>query len=156
MSNSVCMLPVDIDLLLQLVHGPVRDVLEAVLSSEKKWPPFFEKLGDIRNRVLWLYAEPVGRGYIIPHVYDASRPFVMWRWSLEEHRNEADVCIQLLEHVDCLNNHEASFYRDIAVSLLKATTVEQLTAICDRLNAVIDSVHPLENKEPDWNEGKIK
>lgn len=155
MSNSVGMLPVDIDLLLQLVHGPVRDVLGAILTppeSADLWS-VRKKLSDVCNRVFWLYASPHGLERGIPHCYDATRPLVLWRWSLEEHVNETYVCKKLLSRVDCLNNPEKEFYVRIAIDLLDAWTKEKLEDIYERLCAVSDAFNPMEQKEPDWSKG---
>lgn len=156
MSNSVGMLPVDLDLLLQLVHGPVRDVLAAILEPVENEPyAISEKLFDIRNRVLWLYTEPFSSPYAIPPGYNAARPLVLWCWALEEHRNEADVCIKLLEHIDCLNNPERAFYRDIAIDLLQATSKEKLKKVHRRLSAVTNESYSagLPYFKPDWSKG---
>lgn len=155
MSNTVSMFPVDCDLLLQLVHGPIRDVLAAVLEPAANAPQAIsEKLVDIRNRVLWLYTGPVCSHYTVPHSYDVTRPFVLWCWALEEHRNEADVCMKLLEHIDCLNDPERAFYRDIAIDLLKATSKEQLEEIHRRLCAVVESTYSVGTIiKPDWSRG---
>lgn len=158
MSNTVSMLPVDLDLLLQLVHGPVRDVLAAVLEPVANVPQdISKKLIDTRNRVLWIYTDPFSSHYATPPVYNISRPLVLWCWALAEHRNEADVCIRLLEHIDCLNNPERAFYRDIAIDLLKATSKEQLEKIHRRLCAVGESTYSAGTIiKPDWNRGKQK
>ena len=156
MSNSVGMLPVDCDLLLQLVHGPVRDLLTAILKSSVNSPrSISDKLIDIRNRVWWLYAEPHCSHYVVPPSYNVARPLVLWCWTLEEHRNEADVCMKLLEHMDCLNDPERAFYRDIAVDLLKATSKDQLEKIYRRLCAVADSTYNSAGSIfiPDWSKG---
>ena len=156
MSNTVSMLPVDLDLLLRLVHGPVRDVLSAILKPATNAPyAISEKLFDIRNRVLWLYTEPFGSHYAVPPGYNVARPLVLWCWALEEHRNEADVCIKLLKHIDCLNNPERAFYRDIAIDLLRATSKEKLEMVHSRLTAVTNdsySAGPPDFK-PDWSKG---
>ena len=156
MSNTVSMLPVDLDLLLQLVHGPVRDVLAAILEPA----PYavIEKLFNIRNRVLWLYAAPGRSPYGVPYGYNVARPLVLWCWALEEHRNEADVCIKLLEHIDCLNNPERAFYRDIAIDLLRADTKEKLEKVHRRLTAVTNDSYCAgsANFKPDWRKGYKK
>ena len=155
MSNTVSMLPVDLDLLLQLVHGPVRDVLSAILTPPKSaWPhDIRKKLGDVCNRVYWLYSEPGYGPHVVPFCYDVGRPFVLWRWALEQHVNEAYVCRKLLGRVDCLNNPGKEFYVRIAIDLLDAWNEEQLQAIYDRLLAVLDSFDPTKQKEPDWSKG---
>ena len=156
MSNTVSMLPMDCDLLLQLVHGPVRDVLAAILEPVANEPyAISEKLFNIRNRVLWLYTDPFSNHYATPPVYNVSRPLVLWCWALEEHRNEVDVCIKLLEHIDCLNDPERAFYRDIAIDLLQATSKEKLKKVHRRLSAVTNESYssgPSDFK-PDWSKG---
>ena len=53
MSSIVSMLPVDLNLLLQLVYGPVRDVLAAVLEPAANAPQdISKKLIDIRNNMI--------------------------------------------------------------------------------------------------------
>ena len=87
MSNCVRLTLIEDAVLLQLVHGPVRDVLAAILEPAANAPyAISEKLFDIRNRVLWLYTEPFSSHYAIPPGYNAARPLVLWCWALEEHR----------------------------------------------------------------------
>ena len=155
MSNTVSMLPVDCDLLLHLVHGPVRDVLSAVLAPPKgadSWA-IGRKLGDVCNRIYWLYSEPGFDPQAIPHCYNAARPLVMWRWALEQHANETYVCRKLLERIDCLNDPGKDFYVRIAIDLLGALEEEQLQEIHDRIGAVARSFDPMDPKEPDWSKG---
>lgn len=158
MNNCVRLTLIEDAVLLQLVHGPVRDMLAAVLEPAANAPQSIsEKLIDIRNRVLWLYTGPICSRYTVPYSYDVTRPLVLWCWALAEHRNEADVCIKLLEHIDCLNNPERAFYRDIAIDLLKATSKEQLEKIHRRLCAVGESTYSTGTIiKPDWNRGKQK
>lgn len=155
MSNTVSMLPVDCDLLLQLVHGPVRDVLRAVLAPPKSADACVirSKLGDVCNRIYWLYAEPGYDPHVVPHCYDVGRPLVLWRWALEQHVNETRICQRLLGRVDCLNDPERAFYVCIAMDLLDAWEEEQLHEIHDRLYAVLDTFDPCRQKEPDWSKG---
>ena len=156
MSNCVGLTPIEDSVLLQLVHGPVRDVLAAILEPAMDAPyAISEKLFDIRNRVLWLYEATLQGAYTIPQCYNATRPLVLWCWALEEHRNEADVCIKLLEHIDCLNNPERAFYRDIAIDLLRADSKEKLEKVHRRLTAVTNDSYcagPSDFK-PDWRKG---
>ena len=156
MSSCVRLTLIEDAVLLQLVHGPVRDVLAAILEPAANAPyAISEKLFDIRNRVLWLYEGPYISPYAIPPGYNAARPLVLWCWALEEHRNEADVCIKLLEHIDCLNNPERAFYRDIAIDLLRADSKEKLEKVHRRLTAVTNdsySAGPADFK-PDWRKG---
>ena len=156
MSNCARLTLIEDSVLLQLVHGPVRDVLAAILEPVMDEPyAINEKLFNIRNRVLWLYEAPFQGAYTIPHCYNVTRPLVLWCWALGEHRNEADVCIKLLEHIDCLNNPERAFYRDIAIDLLRADSKEKLEKVHRRLTAVTNdsySAGPADFK-PDWRKG---
>ena len=156
MSNTVSMLPMDCDLLLQLVHGPVRDVLSAVLAPPKgadSWA-IGKKLNDVCNRVFWIYAEPKRYDFTsVPHSYNTTRPLVMWCWALEQHVNETYICKKLLDRVDCLNDPEKAFYVRIAIDLLDAWEEEQLREIYDRLYAVSQSFNPMEQSQPDWSKG---
>ena len=154
--NSIGFTPMDDSVLLALVHGPVRDLLAVILKPSVNAPRSIgDKLFDLRNRVWWLYAEPHCSHYAVPPSYNVARPLVLWCWALEEHRNEADVCIKLLEHIDCLNNPERVFYRDIAVDLLKSTSKDQLEKIYRRLCAVADSAYNAAGSmfTPDWSKG---
>ena len=156
MSNCVRLTLIEDAVLLQLVHGLVRDVLAAVLEPAANAPyAISEKLFDICNRVLWLYTEPFSSPYAVPSGYNVARPLVLWCWALEEHRNEADVCIKLLEHIDCLNNPERAFYRDIAIDLLRATSKEKLEMVHRRLTAVTNGSYSAGPPyfKPDWSKG---
>ena len=159
MSNCVRLTLIEDSVLLQLVHGPVRDVLADILEPAMDAPyAISEKLFNIRNRVLWLYTQPHELGRGIPHTYNVARPLVLWCWALEEHRNEADVCIKLLEHIDCLNNPERAFYRDIAIDLLRADSKEKLEKVHRRLTVVTNDSYcagPSDFK-PDWSKGYKK
>ena len=159
MSNCVSLTLIEDSVLLQLVHGPVRDVLADILEPAMAAPyAISEKLFNIRNRVLWLYETPFQGAYTIPQCYNVVRPLVLWCWALEEHRNEADVCIKLLEHIDCLNNPERAFYRDIAIDLLRADSKEKLEKVHRRLTAVTNDSYcagPADFK-PDWSKGRKK
>lgn len=156
MSNSVGMLPVDIDLLLQLVHGPVRELLNVILMPPETadvWSSK-KKLSGICNRVMWLYTEPINHGaYGIPHHFAVTRPIVLWCWSLEQTPNETCVCIKLLDRLDCLNDPEREFYRHIAIDLLQAHDEKQLRIIHDRLSAVAGPFGMAANDAPNWSKG---
>ena len=131
--------------LLDLVHGPARMLLQYFFANGGDKPSdIWVKIREVSNQLHKLLE--TANDCIEP-----TSPFRLFLWSLDEHQNETDVLIHLLEHMDCLNNPEQEFYRNIMVDLLKVRSEEDLIKVYRKVERIHCQVYPSERCKIDWS-----
>ena len=141
---------VPFDFVRDMLHGPVREMFcAAMVPTGDDILVAYHKLCEFKNRIFWLYNTNIGTRTIIPD-QSVCKPIYLWNWAIRDYQEDVNRVILLLQHMDCLNDPERAFYRDVMLDLLVTDDEEIMRAIGERVEEVACTCDPIMKQWPDW------
>lgn len=141
---------VPFDFVRDMLHGPVREMFCAsMVPAGDDILMAYHKLNEFKNRIFWLHNTNIGTRTIIPN-QSVCKPIYLWNWAIRDYQEDVNRVILLLKHMDCLNNPEREFYRDVMLDLLVADDEETMRVIGKRVEEVAYTFNPTKKEWPDW------